>query len=236
MVANPSRLAHAAGGDDHGAVADRVQEDRIVDVFRITQRKGQLARALGRVKLVRELVKRLEMAKRDRAGLGRERRVDEHERHPDASRLRQPIEQHEELLRAAERERRHDDVAVALMQHFVQDLDEFLFGIFHRAVIAIAVGRFDDQDVRMDDRIALADDQRRGLADVARNDQQALARTVAQADLRKSRADDVTGAAQPYLDVRMRPELDVVRHADQVRCEPIDIFRVVQRLFRGAPA
>ena len=108
-------------------------------------------------------------------------------------------------------------------------VDQLVLGLGQRAVIAVAVGRLHHEDIRIDEGRAIADHQRRGLADVARHDQLALARAVAHADLGEGGAHDVAGAAEGHRHRRLRPELDVVRHAVQAQRQRVDVVGRVQR-------
>ncbi len=72
-----------------------------------------------------------------------------------------------QLLRAAEREGRDDDVALASTKCVLDDEHQFVDGLAQRPVQPVAVGGFDHQHISRVDGRGVAHDRSSGLPEVA---------------------------------------------------------------------
>jgi len=139
-----------------------------------------------------------------------ERRVDHRVDVRDASGTREFGEDRENVLRAPERERRYDEIAVPAMDRVVDRGDELVERFRHAAVIAVAIGGLDHQHVCGSDGCRVAHDRALRLAEVAGEHELGGRAFFADPELGDRRAEDVACVLEPRTHPRMRNELAAV--------------------------
>ncbi len=142
---------------------------------REAQPEGQAPPAHGLGEPADRRIEGLEVGERHRRRLAGEGGVDEDVEAFEHALLAQLEQHHQQFLRAAEGEGGHDDVAAAAVQGVPDRADQLGDGLVHRLVQAVAVGRLHHEDVGAAHRLGIADDGAGGLAEVAGEDDPALA-------------------------------------------------------------
>jgi hypothetical protein len=133
----------------------------------------------------------------------------------------------QDVLRAADRERRDDHIALAAREGVIQGKRELVQRLRQVLVVAIAVGRFDQQHVGILDRGRVRHHGHSGLAQVAGKDD--LPSPSEQLDDR--RAEDVAGVAEAEAQRRMRPHLRIVVRRHQVLEARLRLLLRIERRF-----
>ena len=194
VVADAARVAHAGGGDDD--LGRPVEVELLGLVRRLRQVQAGKAEHMRTVldKLYRGLVEvAVQIAAEDaRRALG-EGAVDidgeilDGLDHVFVLDLADEVQQ---LLRAADGERRDDDVAAAT-ERLVDDLREILGIAPDLGVVAVAVGALHEDIVRAVKELRVADDGLVDVADIAREDDHARLAALVRGDADAGRAEQV---------------------------------------------
>ena len=168
------------------------------------------------------------------------RRVEVQRQQRDLAALDEPVELPDDLLGAADRERRHEQHAIGLgdeMDGLDEDPDRLVLGL----VFAATVRRLDEDVVRGRHDGRVAQDRCPGPAEVARADDDALLATLAVLDAQPDdrRPEDVPGIEERGPDPGRDLALLVVVDGPEVLERPLGVLHRVERARRGrsrAPA
>ena len=163
------------------------------------------------------------------AGLLSHRRIEVERQVRNGSRFEQPVQLVDDLLRPADRERRHEQHPLGVtrqLQRFAQEAD----GLLLRLVRLAAIRRFDEQPIRSRDRGGVADDRRAGTADVAAEDDDPLLVPIHDADADDRRAQDVAGVEIRRGDARRDLHFGAVVDAVEEPERRVGLVDRVQRL------
>ena len=169
------------------------------------------------------------------------RRVEVQRQQRDLAALDEPVQLPDDLLRAPDRERRHEQHAPGVVDD-PHGLGEEADGLALGLVFAAAVRRLDEDVVRGVERRRVAQDRGPGAAEVAGADDDALlpARCVLHPQPDHRRAEDVPGVEERRVDPRR--DLELLAVADGPERTPAIVrrpsrCRAVRRgRFRGAAA
>ena len=165
------------------------------------------------------------------------RAVDEDEQVRDAVLGEQFRQVPEDLLRALEREARHDDVAAAppgLGDH----RGEALLDLHARVVDPIAVGRLDDDPVGVRRRLRIVEQRLVPAADVPGEEQPPPVRAEPPVDEDRGRAEDVAGVAEARREAAAERDLVAIGGRREERERRLHVLRRVERhlgVRTGAP-
>ena len=162
------------------------------------------------------------------------RRIDIDLERREALALNQVGENADDFLRAADGKSRDDQVAVG-GAGALDGVDDFVLGLGHGAVRAVAVGRFDEQQVGLgDDFFGVAQHRSIVHSEVARKDQFARAASVDDVDFEPRRPQDVAGVVEADLDCRRRVDRRTVGDRAQQLQRRLRLRHRVQRRRNGA--
>ena len=156
------------------------------------------------------------VAQGDRGRLAGHRRIDiDLERRHAA--VTHQIGQHiEHLLRPPDGKCRNDHIAALLVQRVMKGLDDFVERLVQLFMQAIAVSRFDEQNVRFVDQRRIVQHRSIGLAEVAGKHQLAGFPAVLQPQLDDRRAENMPGVTQTAAYTGCRNKGLAVSHRPQL--------------------
>lgn len=121
-------------------------------------------------------------------------------------------------------------------ERLLQRARQLVHGLRHRSVRAVAIGRFDAQDVGMVDDLRIAQHGPQRLAEIAAEDDPAHGAARRHVDLDEGRTEDVPGVAEAAADPLVRLEALLVVDRAQVRkAEPRLLHRVQRSHVPAAP-
>ena len=174
VVQHAARLAHAARRDDDARLRPVVQGDALVDLVDVVD--PLLAEQVGVLlqQPQRLVVEAFRVRPEHLGGPHRHRAVHEDRQVRQPAGVHELVQEVDDRLRAADAERRDDQLAAALRRpphHLAQPLRRLL----DRLVRVAAVGAFADEQVARRDRRRVAQDRQARPAQVARERQPPLA-------------------------------------------------------------
>ena len=196
---------------------------------------GEILHAEGVLLLAQEFVDRLVEALRvqaiDLGGVHAQRAVHK-DRHPgQLARQRQLVQRINDLLRAADRERGDDDLALSV-QRLAHQLADLGIGACLRRVHARAVGALDLQVIHVLHRLRVAQNVVVAAADVAAEQIAKLAPVLANVEHHLRRAEDVAGVAERHRHAVRHRKRAVIVDADKLADGLVGILGGVKRFDR----
>ncbi len=182
------------------------------------------------------VVEQFQVLPGDARGFGGHRRVDVHLQIAQPAFAGEAVQVIQDLLGAADRERRHDHVASLFVQGALDDLDQFVLVAAMILVRAVAVGGLHDQDVRLLDGRRIAQDRTPRLAEIAAEHELGGLAVFGDPDLDDGRAKDVAGVAEAAAHDRMWREFLVVGDGSHLAQTVARVLHRVERSRRRASA
>ena len=229
VVPDASRVAHAAGGNDDRARTNLVQRHGFLGAFREMQIRQVFAARVPSCQALRLFVEQLKVFARDARGFRGHRRINEYSRLPQPPLAGETVQVVQDFLGSTDREGRHDDVATAFEQGFLDDADHLLFGCRKVLVLAVAIGGLDDEDVGVLDGCRVAQYRASRLAKVAAEYQFCRVAVLGDPDFDDGRPEDVPGIAKARAHPDPGRELPVVFDASYLLQAFARILQRVQR-------
>jgi hypothetical protein len=167
-------------------------------------------------------------------GIAGERAVDVDGNGRDSVRPRERVQVVQQLLGPAQRERR-DENATAARGRVPDDLAQALAHVLDRRMLAVAVRRFHDHEVRRDlRRLRIPDDGLPPPAHVSGEHDAARRWTLGALENHGGGAENVAGVDEAGANARTGIEGGVIRHSDHLPRHLRHVTRAVQRLHRLA--
>ena len=210
MMQHAARIGHARRRNDDGRALRRVECARLRRRLTETDLREIRHLAILAEDLERILVEIAEVLEEDARRIDGQRTIDDDwDVRVEASLTVQPEEIVEQRLRAADGERRDDEVAAAV-HRLIDDLNERRLLVVE-LVQAVAVRRLRDDEVGAVDDGRVAQDRLARLTEVAREDELRLLAVLLHVDFEDGRAEDVARIAEEDAQVVRQTQLLVVR-------------------------
>ena len=186
-----------------------------------------LATGVPACEVLRFIVEQFHVLPGNASGFGGHGRIDENPQIVQAAFAAEAVKVVQDFLGTADRERRHDHIAS--LQGALDDLDQFALACCHVLVRAVAIGGFDDQDVRVIDGCRIAQNRASRLAKVAAEHDLGRLRGFADPDLDDGRSEDVPRVAEAAAHPGMRRQFLVIGDGPHLAQAVLGIFHRVQR-------